>query len=371
MNRRGAPGQGLFHRGRCKGIMRIVRWVPLLACLNASIAIGDTVARPYSYSVESPAKNYIFVMIAAIANEALHYDDKSRDTIRKLRTKYRISGMYANDESTSPLWTVDWYAHRVLVPSDGIHLIRQGPWAESRFTEAIAFFESGKKIRSYRVADFVDTTVTLPHSVSHFGWERSLTLDDSGKTVTLVTANWDRYVIDYTTATIISAFRPMRVAAVSIPIILSAAVVGLFRRRRKNIVVMPKAGTVHGIVKTFAAFWLLTYPSCFLLLIPNLPAIICLAALAYFIFGALLRAWIRNLISLCAGTAIAIVGFEAISIIFGRGIIEVLPPFFFDGWPLMSIGSVLLINVIGFALIVTGWLITDRLAKRHKTKAAL
>jgi hypothetical protein len=30
--------------------------------------------------------------------------------------------LYRNDGSTTPLWTVDWYAHSVLLPSDGIHL---------------------------------------------------------------------------------------------------------------------------------------------------------------------------------------------------------------------------------------------------------
>lgn len=62
----------------------------------------------------------------------------------------------------------------------------------------------------------MDTTFTLPHTVSHFAWEKSITIDDTSRTATVTTFNGDRYVFDFTSGSIISARRPMRIAALTI-----------------------------------------------------------------------------------------------------------------------------------------------------------
>jgi hypothetical protein len=197
---------------------------------------ADVLAMPFSFSKLSAQKNYVFVMIAPVDKESdgRGLRDEDRFELQKLRAKYRTSGLYANNGSTTPLWTVDWYAYSVLVPSDGIHLVRPGPWAWNGSTEAVTFFAAGKQIRSYRVADLVDTTITLPHTVSHFFWEKSIALDDTGRTVTITTLNRDRYVIDFTTGRIISANRPMRIAAIAIAGFLLLVIAILIRRKRRK-----------------------------------------------------------------------------------------------------------------------------------------
>jgi hypothetical protein len=199
---------------------------------------ADTVARPFSFSAVSAQKNYVFVMIAPVVEESdgsgLRDEDRSKG--QRLRVGHWTSGLYANDGATTPLWVVDWYAYSVLVPSDGIHLIRRGPWAENGSTEAVTFFAKRKQIRSYKVGDLVDTTFTLPHTVSHFSWEKCTTIDDTSRTATVTTFNGDRYVFDFTSGSIISARRPMRIAAITIAgFLLFVAAFFITRRGRQSV----------------------------------------------------------------------------------------------------------------------------------------
>jgi len=137
-------------------------------------------------------------------------------------TKYPLSGLYLSDGSTTPLWTVDWYAFSVLVPSDGVHLVRRGPWASELSDEVLTFVANGKMLRSYRINDFVDTAVPLPHSVSHFRWEESTRLNDQKHTLELATLSKEKYTFDYTTGEIVSSRRPLRA------LFVIAAVIALF-----------------------------------------------------------------------------------------------------------------------------------------------
>ena len=199
---------------------------------------ADTVARPFTIAAVSAQKNYVFVMIAPVAEESdgSGLRDEERSKAQRLRAGHWTSGLYPNDGSRTPLWIVDWYAYSVLVPSDGIHLIRRGPWAENSSTEALTFFAEGKPIRSYKVGDLVDTVFTLPHTVSHFFWKKSITIDDGSRTATVTTLNGDRYVFDFTSGSIISARRPMRIAAITIAgFLLFVAAFFITRKRRQSV----------------------------------------------------------------------------------------------------------------------------------------
>lgn len=199
---------------------------------------ADTVAKPFSFSAVSAQKNYVFVMIAPVVEESdgSGLRDEDRSKAQRLRAGHRTSGLYANDGSTTPLWVVDWYAYSVLAPSDGIHLIRRGLWAENDSSEAVTFFAKGKQIRSYKVGELVDTTFTLPHTVSHFSWEKTITIDDTSRTATVTTFNGDRYVFDFTSGSIIWARRPMRIAAITVAgFLLFVAAFFVTRRGRQSV----------------------------------------------------------------------------------------------------------------------------------------
>jgi hypothetical protein len=120
---------------------------------------------------------------------------------KRIRAKYSKSGMYLNDGSTTPLWTVDWYSDFVRIASDGIHLIRSGPWARKASDEAYTFFANGKKIRSYKIRNLVKSIKDLPHTASHFSWQArdSGKLDETKFTFSVSTLNNEHYVFDYRT----------------------------------------------------------------------------------------------------------------------------------------------------------------------------
>ncbi len=154
---------------------------------------ADKEAPPKSYEEFSPDKKFVFVMIAPIdySRDGRYFGEEGVAKEKRIRATYPKSGMYSNDGSTKPLWTVDWYSRFVLVASDGIHLVRMGPWAMKGSNEAFTFFANGKKIRSYKINDLVRSIKDLPHTASHFSWlgYDGIKLDESKFTFSVSTLN--------------------------------------------------------------------------------------------------------------------------------------------------------------------------------------
>ena len=203
-----------------KTLRTFVLLMPLLA---PGVAYADSERGPSPYAQPTSNGIYLFVMLVpgeTVPNEIPLWDP-ARGTVATIPARFPSSGLYLNDGSTAPLWTVDWYAHGVTVLSDGIHLIRRGPWAEDLSDEALSFFANGKLLRSYRINDFVDTSIALPHTVSHFMWEDDRVLDESNHTLVLTTLSKEVYTFDYTKGRIVSARRPLRaIVAVGLAIVL-------------------------------------------------------------------------------------------------------------------------------------------------------
>ena len=131
--------------------------------------LADTPARARDFTKVTENKEYVFVMLAR---------DGRTEHVPKIRNVYKHSGLYKNDGSSIPLWTVDWYAFEVFPSSDGKHLIRMGPWAGSTLQLALSFHKNGKEIKSYRIKDLVRDESKLKHTVSHFFWRSELRYDD-------------------------------------------------------------------------------------------------------------------------------------------------------------------------------------------------
>ena len=156
-----------------------------------------------TYTITSSDGKYILVMLSPNSAE------KAEEN-RKIRSKYSQSGLYFNDASTDALWTIDWYAHNVELSSDGIHLVRRGPWAHSPTTEALSFFAKGDLLKSYRINELVDYPWLMPHSVSHFRWKKMSSMDDKNNSYDLRTIHGETYRFDTTTGRIVSSFRTPR-----------------------------------------------------------------------------------------------------------------------------------------------------------------
>jgi hypothetical protein len=184
----------------------------VFAILISSIAYADQPAPLSDFAQVSINQQFVFVLLARDDDSSAYNQLGYVEQDAKLRQKYQQSGLYRNDGSTMPLWTVDWNAYQVDVSSDGRHLVRWGPWPwKGDFSElALVFYEDGRELQQYRVYDLVAQPADLPESVSHYQWLKEATFDDAANTVTVRTLNSERYVFDIRTGKLVSGTLPPR-----------------------------------------------------------------------------------------------------------------------------------------------------------------
>jgi hypothetical protein len=178
---------------------------------HSSSVLADKPAPPKSYEQVSSNEKYVFVMLC-------DWVDEKEDSGRELRQAYPMSGLYRNDKSKAPLWTVDWHADNVTVASDGIHLVRCGRSPLLRADrvpdlneEAVSFLANGKLLRTYDVKDLVDSPDLLQRTASHYRWCEKCQFDDDRLQFTVSTHDGNRFVFDVQTGEIISSDRAWRV----------------------------------------------------------------------------------------------------------------------------------------------------------------
>lgn len=172
---------------------------------------------------------FVFAMLSLepIDKELSHFRDDIQEEIRSIRDRYSKSGMYRNDGSRTPLWTVEWYADKVDVPSGGEHLVcyNDGIWHWNHRPQ-LAFYRRNELIRAYELSDLVAIPVTLDLGY----WLASATLDDKTHTVAVTTETFDHYTFDVHTGEMTSRFRPL-VYAFRLFILL--ALLWIWRRHRR------------------------------------------------------------------------------------------------------------------------------------------
>ncbi len=190
---------------------------------------------PRTYTVESSDGRYVFVMLAphALDLERRFWIEEVHEEIEAIRETYERSGLYRVDDPTSPLWTVDWYAHRVWVFSDGIHLVREGPWASSAQDEGVSFFANGELLRTYSVADLVFAPWAMPHSVSHFMWRAETSIDEDALTYRIRTLHHEELDFDVRTGRRVRALSPPNLLFMGV-LLAALTVFGVRRARRRR-----------------------------------------------------------------------------------------------------------------------------------------
>jgi hypothetical protein len=168
-------------------------------------------ARPYSYLTYSPDGQFVFVMIGRYSaeEEPTHYIGNKNTEIKAIRDKWTVSGIYRNDGSVTPLWTVNWYSYHVDVPSDGEHVVRyRSGILDNDPASALEFYRHGELIASYELSQLVSFPVLIDHNV----WFLKSELSDDSQTVAVETQSGERYVFDVQTGEMISRFRPLHYA---------------------------------------------------------------------------------------------------------------------------------------------------------------
>ncbi len=205
--------------------MRAGIFLAVLAILGtAKSAHADKPAPPLTYQQPTPDGKYLFVMNSPfpLETELKIYPEKTRIKLQSTREKYPKSGLYKNDGSNEPIWTVDWYARRVTLSSDGVHLVRHGPWPQLEGKvkdknrsitpkdlkqEAISFFAKGKLLRQYSIGELVLQPNQLRMSVSHFMWLKNFQLNDGKNQLEVVTLDGNWILFDIATAKIIEQMK--------------------------------------------------------------------------------------------------------------------------------------------------------------------
>ena len=154
---------------------------------------ADEPSIPYSYQKIVGNDQYVFVMLT-------EYSDPLISSAGK---QYFSSGLYTNDGSNVPIWTIDWYAPIVYVSSDGEHLARIGCCPSLKNSNkpdiqelAVAFYENGKLLKRYPISDLINNPSGLPKSVSHFQWDKDVSFDDTLSELTIITTEDNKYVFN-------------------------------------------------------------------------------------------------------------------------------------------------------------------------------
>lgn len=204
----------------------------------------------HSYTAETTDKKYIFVLRR----------DNEPDFF--VGSKYKQSGMYLNDGSMDPLWTIDW-RQRVYLPDDGKHVVRVGKllYSSSYREEVFAFISEGNVRKTYQTRDLIAFPYLLPHSSAGYYVNNStlsvgtetdgvlmkidqgdgytlnggVTIDNERQTIFIETLHGDEYLFDLETGNIISSRRPTRNLAFALfgVVIFSYAAYLFFAQRVK------------------------------------------------------------------------------------------------------------------------------------------
>lgn len=170
---------------------RVAMFCFALLCVPAATAL-ETLVLPFDYIRPVKGGKHIFVMLRpkeqrkntrdySVFSDSSSWRSTPVDGL--LFRRYPTSGLYRRG-SNKPLWTVDWYSLDVRACSDGVHLVRFGPpalFTADGKTLAVAFYRSGKKIRSYAVRDLIRNYKELPRTMSSYQWMKSNGFDDVGK----------------------------------------------------------------------------------------------------------------------------------------------------------------------------------------------
>jgi len=197
--------------------MRIISSLTVIfALFQARIVLTEKPGPPITYRETTANKQYVFIMIApdSLETELKRWNDETKNEIRAIRTMYAKSGLYKNDGSKEPLWTVDWYRRNVVAASDGIHMVTFGYSSstnagktqaiskEELQQEAVSLFANGKLLKRYAIADLVDRPDQLPRSVSHFQWLEKSNMLDGQHQFEVVTCDNNRILFDLKTGNI-------------------------------------------------------------------------------------------------------------------------------------------------------------------------
>jgi hypothetical protein len=149
------------------------------------LAQGVTPAPPHDYSKETENGEYVLVMLG---------DPRLATPVRQ---KYNRAGLYRNDGSNEPLWTVDFWERRAIPCSDGEHMIVLRPSFYSR--GAVSFYRNGHEQKRYMIEELVKDKSRLTSICGILDWLHKAEYSERRGTLLIRTRDGETYVFSATT----------------------------------------------------------------------------------------------------------------------------------------------------------------------------
>ncbi|MCY2989796.1 MAG: hypothetical protein NTY19_18265 [Planctomycetota bacterium] len=194
-----------------------------------------------SWRIPSQDGRYLLVMVSPHAVD----EDASRQTreaeVREIRKTYKQSGLYRNDGSSEPLWTIPYHIpdYKVYIAPDGEHLvIAMEYWGHTISNiprgGVVFFYRKGEALASYRDHELIRCFALkwMANSLFNRGIDcKEASFNPQSLTYTVTTSQSEEVVFDVTTGTIVRRWSPwpfyLGMPLVGVPLV----VFGLCRRR--------------------------------------------------------------------------------------------------------------------------------------------
>ncbi len=215
----------------------------LLAAAAPSLATAGS-ARELSSKQVLEDGQYVLVMVSPLPiDEEAEQAGGRAEEAEAIRTTYTQSGLYRNDGTATPLWTMPYHAHyRAIVTRDGKHLvIENNNWGCSGYF--VSFYSNGNELATFCLGDLIVFRRLKSKIYRRRGWGGATVFDRDALTFTYRTSHGEEIVFDVTTGKIISHWSPFRVqVGIGLAVLaatVTACLVWLIRRRRKRATAEP------------------------------------------------------------------------------------------------------------------------------------
>ena len=185
---------------------------PTLLAFLVFLAAGQVamaeLPHPASWKQVSNNGQYVLVMVSPLSiDQDAGHPIADENEIRQIRAKYAQSGLYQNDGSTTPLWTIEYFSrpHKLHIAPDGEHLI---VGADDWFVAS--FFAKGNRLAGYgySVSDLVPfsrvkslVSLRYPSCV----WSD---FDANNLSYTVRTNQGEEFIFDVTTGSVVGRHSP-------------------------------------------------------------------------------------------------------------------------------------------------------------------
>jgi len=165
-------------------------------------------ASPVSFKQDSADGRFVLVMVSPLSLEDdLRYAREREPERRAIRDRYTESGLYRNDGSTTPLWTIGYCSPtcEAFISPDGKHVVLfSDDWLSSH-GHVVTFLDYGTVLASYTQEDLWQTMPSMKwkHLVRSFrSPDAEAAFDATALTLTLRTEAGELFVFDAATGTI-------------------------------------------------------------------------------------------------------------------------------------------------------------------------